>query len=75
MITTKLAHGVSCLFVCPYQAEAYEPSGPGQFFFGVRPSARAGLRKANAERLETTSIIPSEFAICSLYQNVEETEI
>jgi len=36
-------------------------------------SARARLRKANAERQEI--FLPSEFAICSQYQNVEETEI
>ena len=36
-------------------------------------SARAGLRKANAERQEMT--FPSEFAICSWYPNVEKIEM
>jgi len=36
-------------------------------------SARAGLQKANAERLEI--IFLSEFAICSGYQNVGKTKI
>jgi len=77
---TRILRGIQCTthFIDFFVVETKRFIGSsGKWSWRGKPaaSARAGLRKAwtNAERWKI--IFPSEFAICSGCQNVEETEI